>query len=241
MTFPPLEFPLLRAAAWFGAEPPEELRAQGPDGFLDLTWGPPELGFVEPLQRRRLSRLARACFHCAGRVSPPGDVRMVFASRHGEAGRTLAILRDLAAGNEVSPTQFSMSVHNAVAGLWSILRGDRASVCAVAAGPESFGWGLVEALAEYRADPGSPVLYVYGEDLLPEPWAGPVPAGLLHAAALLVGEPAGRRLGLTLAPGGTGQDGAEPEGLQSLHCLASLGRPQAPWAGPGGSWDWHLT
>jgi len=44
---------------------------------------------------------------------------MVFASRHGEADRTLAILQDLAAGAEVSPTLFSMSVHNSVPGLWS--------------------------------------------------------------------------------------------------------------------------
>ena len=244
MTIPPLAIPLVRAAAWFETEPPDG----GADGFLDLARGSAslDLGFVEPLQRRRLSRLARACFHCANRVGAPGDGRVVFASRHGEAERTLAILHDLAAGVEVSPTQFSMSVHNAVPGLWSILRGNRAAACAVAAGPESFGWGLVEALAAFRADPASPVLYVYGDDVLPDPWADPVPRGVFHALALLLGNPPGRRCTLELQSGPGAATVAEPDTLQSLHFLRALragpqGAAGAPWAGPGGTWAWHFA
>ena len=164
-----LDIPLLRAACWFAEEPPVPLAG---DGFLELAWGRPDVAFVEPLLRRRLSPLAKAFCHCAQRVAPPGGCRVVFASRHGEAERTLAILQDLAVGEEVSPTQFSMSVHNAVPGLWSILKGDRSPACAVAAGAESFGWGLVEALAAFRAEPERPLLFVYGDDRLPEPWAG---------------------------------------------------------------------
>lgn len=104
MTSAPLLLPLLRAAAWFGEEPPDPLLAPGSDGFLDLAWGEPDVGFVDRQLRRRLSPLARACFHCAHRVAPAGDARMVFASRHGEADRTLAILNDLALEAEVSPT-----------------------------------------------------------------------------------------------------------------------------------------
>jgi hypothetical protein len=195
MASPPLVLPLLRAAAWFGEDPLDPLLVPGADGWLDLAVGEPDVAFVDRLQRRRLSPLARGCFHCARRVSPPDQVRVVFASRHGESGRTLAILQDLAAEAEVSPALFSMSVHNSVPGLWSILNGDRAPFSAVAAGPDSFGWGLVEALAAYRADPSEPVLYLYGDDRLPDPWADPTPRGMLHAVALLVGEP-GRRLGL---------------------------------------------
>jgi len=225
-----LVLPILRAAAWFADDPVAQgLLAPGaPDGFLDLAWGPPDVSWVEPLQRRRLSPLARAFFHCANRVAPEGDARVVFASRHGEAERTLTILQDLAAGAEVSPTLFSMSVHNAVPGLWSILKGNRASTCAVAAGPETFGCGLLEALACFRADPSSPVLYVYGDDRLPEPWADLVPRGELHAVALLVGEPAARRLTLASAEAPAGS------AAQSIQCLQALG------AGPGGPWHWQL-
>jgi hypothetical protein len=199
MASPSLVIPLLRAAAWFAQDPLDSRLAPGTEGGLDLAWGEPDVAFVDRLQRRRLSPLARGCFHCARRVSPPEQVRVVFASRHGEADRTLAILQDLAAGAEVSPALFSMSVHNAVPGLWSILNGDRASFSAVAAGPDSFGWGLVEALATFRADPSGPVLFLYGDDRLPDPWADPTPRGQLFAVALLLGEP-GRPLALESGP-----------------------------------------
>ena len=228
MTTWPLEIPLLRASAWFEEAP----GGIGPgDGFLDLAFGKPDVAFVEPMQRRRLSPLARAFFHCAHRASPPGDVRLVFASRHGEAERTLGILHDLAAQAEVSPTLFSTSVHNAVPGLWSILTGNRAAISAVAAGPETFAWGLVEALAAFRAEPSRPVLYVFADDRLPEPWAGPVPRGQLHAVALLLGQPAQRTL-LMAKPAPE----ADPEPSQSLHCLEALtGAASSRWQWSAGS------
>jgi hypothetical protein len=238
MTFPPLDIPLLRAAAWFGEDPRDPLLAPGSDGFLDLAWGEPDVAFVDRLQRRRLSPLARGFFHCARRVAPAGQARVVFASRHGEAERTLAVLQDLAQEVEVSPTQFSMSVHNSVPGLWSILTGNRASAGAVAAGAETFAWGLADALALYRADPSGPVLYGYADDRLPDPWADPVPRGFLHALALLVGEPAARRLGMGREPG---PDAPEPAVPQSVHCLRALrGGDATTWAGPGGRWRWQI-
>ena len=245
MTTCTLEVPLLRAAAWFGADPAPHGLATGmrswaadPDRGFELAWGKPDVAFVEPLQRRRLSPLARACFHCASRVSPPGDVRVVFASRHGEAERTLTLLKDLAARAEISPTLFSMSVHNAVPGLWSILNGNRAPLCAVAAGPETFGWGLVEALAAFRAEPSAPVLYLYGDDLLPAFWADAVPEGLLHAAALLIGEPANRRLTLAREP--AGEASPEPALPLSMACLRALqAGTETSWQGPGGGWHWN--
>jgi len=130
MTTSVLTLPILGASSWFEADPgfPE------PPGLPDRVVGKPSLDFLEPIQRRRLSSLARGVFHCTGRIGPPGDVPLVFASRHGEAERTLAILGDLAAGAEVSPLLFSMSVHNAVPGLLSILRGNRAPATALAPG-----------------------------------------------------------------------------------------------------------
>jgi len=248
-----LSIPLVRAAAWFEEEPADSRLAVS-HGVLDSAWGEPVVGFVEPLQRRRLSRLARGFFHCAKRVSPVGDVRLVFASRHGEAERTLAILQDLAAQAEVSPTLFSMSVHNAVPGLWSILEGNRAPISAVAAGPETFGWGLVEALAAFRAEPSAPVLYVYADDRLPACWAQAQPRGSLHALALLLGEPAGQRLTMTWDVSRTGPD---PATCQSIHFLRAWAQgepcghgaecgglpeagPDLPWVGPGGAWCWQL-
>jgi hypothetical protein len=235
----PLDIPLQRAAAWFAEEPAGLPAADRPD-WLDLAWGPPDVASVEPLQRRRLSPLARAFCHCAERVGAPLDARVVFASRHGEAERTLAILQDLAQEVEVSPTQFSLSVHNAVPGVWSILRGSRAASCALAAGPDTFGWGLVEAAAGL-GDPGDPrpVLFLYADDRLPEPWVNPTPAGFPHAVALLLGEPARARLSLGWDPERTAEEPGQPPSLACLRAL--LGAGAQDWAGPGGAWRWQFA
>jgi hypothetical protein len=229
MPSPTLSIPRLRACAWFEEEPAALRLAEGSDGMLELGWGPPNVAFVEPMARRRLSRLARGFCHCAQRLSPPGDVQVVFASRHGEAERTLGLLKELAAGGDLSPALFSTSVHNAVPGLWSILKGNRAAATALAAGAATFGWGLVEALGMQEAEPDAPVLYVYAEDRLPGVWTeagaeSSAQAGL-HAVALLLGGEAGR--GLTFHR----EDAPETSGVSSeaLQFLAAWREGQGPW------------
>ncbi len=236
MTTCEFTLPVLEAACWFEEDP--GIQGLAPGGFPALATGRPALAFVEAIQRRRLSRLARGVFHCAEQVAPPGDVRVVFASRHGESERTLSILRDLAAGTDVSPTLFSMSVHNAVPGLLSILRGNHAGGTALAAGAESLGYGLLAALAALRADPAAPVLLLFGEDRLPELWAPFAPEEVPHALALLLGA-GGRELGMTWDPEGRGPEPAE---VQSRHFLAALaGGGPGVWAGPTAAWDWRLA
>jgi len=44
----------------------------------------------------------------------------------------------------LSPTLFSLSVHNSVAGLFSIARGDRGAATAMAAGLDSLGLSILE-------------------------------------------------------------------------------------------------
>jgi hypothetical protein len=202
-----------------------------------VCWGKPEVAFVEPMLRRRLSRMARGFFHCAQRLSPPGEVRVVHGSRHGEADRTLALLQDLAAQRELSPTLFSMSVHNAVPGLWSIFKGNHAPITAVAAGPETFGWTLVEAIAAWKADPASPVLCLYAEDRLPEPWAEGVPQPGLHVVALLLGGQEGPGFSLLREPGGDGLVSSLP---QARHFLEAWRGGEAAWTGAGSSWHWQF-
>lgn len=230
-----MSLPILGASGWFEEDP----AIPGLAGAVDLSFGKPCLDFLEPMQRRRLSPLARGVFHCAGRTGPGGDFRIVFASRHGEAERTLTVLQDIAAGAEVSPILFSISVHNAVPGLFSILGGNKAPVSALAAGAESLGYGLLEAFTAWKSDPSSPVLFLFGEDRVPDTWAPCTQPQVPHALAFLVGE-GGRELRMTWDPAGRRP---EPEGIQSFRFLASLGNgaPRAPWAGPTASWDWRLA
>lgn len=196
-----LVIPLERAALW--AEETLHWALPGVHPWLDIAFGPPDVSKVDPIDRRRLSRLARGMFHCASRVAPEGgDMRTVFASRHGDLARTLALMEELAESRTVSPSLFSLSVHNSTAGLWSLCQKNRAPSTAIAAGPETFGLGLLEAWAAWKREPDRPVLYVFGEDSVPRPYQASCPEDrLLHAAAFLIGEPCDQHLHLSGKPG----------------------------------------
>lgn len=235
MQSPRFSVPLIRAAVW-SVEP---LFQPPSGGFLEVGSGAPELGFLDPMLRRRLGSLGRAMLHCAGRVAGGrGPMPSVFASRHGDVARTVPILEDLARGLQPSPTQFSMNVQNAVAGVWSIARQDPSPSVSLAAGPETFGLGLLEALSLHASDPGNPVLFVYADEPLPEPFTGFAERELpLHAVALLVGLPAAGRLIFTREPGGPVACAPVPQSMQALQVLHS-GLPQGPWTEASGAWSW---
>lgn len=130
----------------------------------------PDVGFLPAMQRRRLSRLARMAFHVAWPLAElAGPAPLVFASRHGETPRTLAILSDLAHDEPLSPTQFSLSVHNAVIGLWSILRQDTSEMTALAAAGDGLEQAILEA-SGLLAEGAPAVLLVLAEETPPEPY-----------------------------------------------------------------------
>jgi hypothetical protein len=96
--------------------------------------------------------------------------RYILASRHGEFSRQLGILDALAGDELPSPAEFTMSVHNALAGLLSIHTGNTQGHTAIAAGADTFGMALLEAVASLHEAPASPVLLLYGDDQLPPPF-----------------------------------------------------------------------
>ena len=141
--------------------------------------GAADVGFIEPMVRRRLSSLSRAALKVAHDCMPdPADqaqgegVRLVFASRHGELKRTTDILLALSQKEPVSPTAFSLSVLNAMTGVLGIARGERAPASALSAGEETLGLALLEAHAQLLNDPSSPVLVVYADEPV-DPLYGP--------------------------------------------------------------------
>ena len=205
----------------------------------------PELGFIDPLLRRRLSPLARAVLHVAAKCVPQDSedvqaVRFVYASRHGELDRTLELLRDLANDNPLSPTNFSLSVLNATPGLYSIARGDTSSATAVAAGTETLGFGLLEAHARITVDPCGPVLFVYADAPAPVP-LGPLPEDPEDVLAI----------GVLLDTAGKGMlacsytdiyfdnDDNASQAMAFLSCLSGTG--QGLWSSVRRSWQWRLT
>ena len=101
---------------------------------LESSDAQPDVSFLPAMQRRRLSRLARMVFAVATPLAANrAPMPLVYASRHGETTRTFAILNDLASDEPLSPTQFSLSVHNAIIGLWSIQQQDTSEMTVLAA------------------------------------------------------------------------------------------------------------
>lgn len=125
----------------------------------------PACEFVPPMQRRRLSRLARIVMHAAWPLCGDDEqLPFVFASRHGETTRTFAMLDEIGREAPLSPTQFGLSVHNAIAGQWSILRGQRGESVALAGEADTFEHAIVEAAA--LLDDGAPaVIAVVAEEV----------------------------------------------------------------------------
>jgi hypothetical protein len=122
------------------------------------------------LLRRRVSPLGQQALKAAWALPDVAVAPMVFCSRHGEFGRTLSILDSLVSRAEVSPADFTLSVHNALAGLLSIACANRQGHTMIAAGAESFGFGMLEALARLAERPDEPVLLVYFDERLPVPF-----------------------------------------------------------------------
>ncbi len=211
--------------------------------------------------RRRLSTLSRLALKVAHDCVAKDAVRVVFASRHGELRRTTDILRAISAGEPVSPTAFSLSVLNAMTGVFGIARGDRSAASAISAGAETLGYALLEAHAQYATQPDSPMLLIYADEPA-DPAYGTIEDEVQGGAIaiLLDSETATGELECTVsradqsdsAPvnetragetGETGETGnAAPETLfatqsQALqHCLET-GLPTA-WQKAGATWHW---
>ena len=98
----------------------------------------------------------------------------IFVSRHGELARSMTLLQALADGQALSPTDFSMSVHNTAAGFCSIQGKAAIPMSSLAAGENSLMAGLTEAVGALQAG-ARRVLLVAFEGPVPEfhrPWLG---------------------------------------------------------------------
>jgi len=131
----------------------------------------PALPDMPAMMRRRVDRMGRlACQVAYWCQAAAGGAPLVFASRYGDAHRSLALLGDLVRNEPLSPTGFALSVHNAVAALYSIARGDTGNALVVSAGRATATAALVEAAALIAS--GEPeVLVVCYEAPLPEHYA----------------------------------------------------------------------
>ena len=144
----------------------------------------PDVSFVPPMERRRLTGVERAALSVAWQVKTDSELPIVFASRWGEIGVTLKLMKQFHADGEMSPAGFSASVHNAAPGAFSILTKNRAPYTAIAARARSREMGWLEATSMKGR-----VVFVYAEEDTPElyrPEFGEVEAARAEAFLLEV-------------------------------------------------------
>lgn len=200
----------------------------------------PDVSFLPAMQRRRLGRLARMAF-AVGWPLAQGHARLplVFVSRHGETPRTFEILCDVAANEPLSPTQFSLSVHNAVIGLWSILRGETSEMTALAAAGDGLEHGVFEAAA-LLAEGAPAVLVIVTEEQPPQAycdWIDDVP--FPYAVGLLLTP--GTDWQLSLKPGSETPPRTQwPHALNLLRILnTAQSACEHPWKNR--LWNWQRS
>lgn len=106
----------------------------------------PKLEFLKLNERRRLSESARLIFASAWNlINDQEDLPIVYASTSGEFNRSLVLYQDFLDTGMISPTSFSLSVHNAIVGNLSIIRNITNEVTAISSTFDNLETSLLEA------------------------------------------------------------------------------------------------
>ncbi|NMM80862.1 hypothetical protein B2J86_07940 [Acidovorax sp. SRB_14] len=207
-----------------------------------------DLPRVPSMSRRRLGRLAKMAVSVADDVleqAQSADIPVVWASRYGDADKSLALLQSQAVQEPMSPAAFGLSVHNGIGAQHSILRGMHANAVCVASSHCAPEAGVVEAMGLLHE--GAPeILLVCYDEPLPQTYSQfhDQPSAPFAWAALLTccvsGVP-----GFSLQAMSDGCDVAEtsdrvlPHGLDVLHFLLTPERQALQRHHASGLWQWE--
>ncbi|RUO71337.1 beta-ketoacyl synthase chain length factor [Pseudidiomarina salinarum] len=131
------------------------------------------LAIIPAATRRRLSGYAKmimaVIFEVLDQYPSSRGVPVVLASRHGDLHRTIDLLKQLVANEPLSPTQFCLSVNNAVLGQLSVITNNQQGMTTISAGEDSFAAAWLEGYLQLQDNPA--VLVVYADEHPPEPYS----------------------------------------------------------------------
>jgi hypothetical protein len=164
-----VRFSIARHAFWAPGLTTPQAWAAWADAPYPVSLGEePGVKAMPPMLRRRAGFLGKMALEVAYQcLDGRSDIPTVFCSRHGDVARAVDLLTDLARGEPLSPTAFGMAVHNAIPGLFTIARSDRANHIALAAGAATVEHAVIEACG-LLADGAPAVLLVTADCPLPE-------------------------------------------------------------------------
>lgn len=167
-----MDFSIKKCIAWSGDLTSSEDWQAYAQGKKELTTEQtiPLLKQIPAMQRRRLSPFAKISLHCALAAADGylDSVPCVFASRHGDLQKTSQLISDVAAKEVLSPTNFGLSVHNAVGGLFSIYTANKEPLTAISAGEDTFFIAILDAVSKLYSNNYKRILVVYTENIVPE-------------------------------------------------------------------------
>lgn len=206
----------------------------------------PEVTFVKPMVRRRLSRLtkmslrvAHACETRDETAAPEEKTFYVFCSQLGEYARTINLLQALSRDEPLAPAAFSHSVHNTSAGIYSIINENKSSFATVASGPATLEAGFVDAWTALQSGAYDRALVVYHDEPLDPRYAELNQTPYVPVAAAFSLRRAGEktRYGLKWSATGAGRnsDGSEHSVLKLLRLvmdrehIATVETPRLTW------------
>lgn len=203
----------------------------------------PKLAFLPPLKRRRLSESARLFFESAWELTAENDnLPVVYASANSEINRSFALWDSLLKEGDVSPTSFSLSVHNALVGQWSEMRQVKNETTAITAYQDNLETALLEAQLLLN-DGAEKVLVVVVEDPLAEKYnATPVyRLPFAYSLALIVEKGSDYRLSLLPQAVVSGEKSAKENALAFVQHQHLASREWHTASSRKGVWQWQRS
>lgn len=164
------------------------------------TTAKPALKKIPLMLRRRFTAIGKYSVEAAMPLLAENEhMPLVFASRHGDVDLTFSLLNDISNDESLSPTGFSLAVHNAVSGLFSIARKDKSATTAISAAENLIPFALLEAATQLQES--EHVLCIICESILPDiykPFAYSPP--FTYAIAMVLSREQGDTLYLKSTP-----------------------------------------
>ena len=197
---------------------------------IEAALGKPDLSAIPAMQRRRFSTLGKCAMGATLQLIGDDErIPAIFASRHGDTLLSLSLLEGIARGDPMSPTSFSLAVHNAISGLYSIARKDTSAITAIATMDGLVLQTLFEAIGQLQTcerllcviyDIPLPEFYQSTRDEADEPFP--------YAIALLLSKSSGEKLQLeplrddTVTEDAEGNPLLEFDAVRLLRLLAGI-------------------
>ncbi|WP_295353414.1 beta-ketoacyl synthase chain length factor [uncultured Succinivibrio sp.] len=140
---------------------------------LDRESKPPKAEKIPMMTARRLSIGCRMAVDVGSLLleQHPDIEAVIYSSRSGEIEHNFKILDAVTSGNDCSPTDFSMSVHNCGVGNFTILNKAKIPSTSISSGKDTFMQALTEAYALLKTS-YKKVLLVDYEVTIPEFYTG---------------------------------------------------------------------